>query len=94
MFGLKVIRERWFELHGFDILLLISPIKPKSAIKKLGYSTVVGGGCAGVNIKLETWQEAMGINWATKKELTQAIPPAYTEYIGLHLMRHLGIIKV
>ena len=86
MFGLKVIRERWFELHGFDILLLISPIKPKAPVQRLGYSTVVGGGCAGRGIKLETWQEAMGIDWMTKHELTQAIPPAYTEYIGKYLM--------
>ena len=59
-------------------------------MQKLGYSTVVGGGCAGTNIKLETWQGAMGIEWMNKKELTQAIPPDYTEYIGKYLM---GAIK-
>lgn len=89
MFGLKVIRERWFELHGFDMLLLISPIKPKAPVQKLGYSTVVGGGCAGRGIKLETWQGAMGIDWMSKAELTQAIPPAYTEYIGKHLIKQV-----
>lgn len=29
---------------------------------------------------------AMGINWMTWRELTQAIPPAYTEYIGRYLL--------
>ena len=29
--------------------------------------------------------EAMGIDWMKRKELTQAIPPAYTEFIGRHL---------
>lgn len=29
----------------------------------------------------------MGIDWMSRKELVQAIPPAYTEYIGKELMR-------
>lgn len=32
------------------------------------------------------WPAAMGIDWMTSKELTQAIPPAFTEYIGKQLM--------
>lgn len=32
---------------------------------------------------------AMGIDWMTRDELSQAIPPAYTEFIGRQLMRVL-----
>jgi len=33
--------------------------------------------------------EAMGITWMTQKELFEAIPPAYTEFIGKQLRGHL-----
>ncbi len=32
-------------------------------------------------------RQAMGINWMTGAELSQAIPPAYTEWIGNQLMK-------
>ncbi len=38
---------------------------------------------------LKVGQEAMGIDWMTWKELTQAIPPAYCEWIGRQLLNCL-----
>jgi len=38
---------------------------------------------------LKQGQQAMGIDWMEWKELTQAIPPAYGEYIGRFAMQHL-----
>lgn len=32
------------------------------------------------------WANAMGIDWMTREDLAQAIPPAYTEHIGHYLM--------
>jgi DNA (cytosine-5)-methyltransferase 1 len=36
------------------------------------------------------WGPAMGIDWMTYAELAEAIPPAYTEFIGEALMAHLN----
>ena len=35
-------------------------------------------------------QRLMGVDWMTRDELGQAIPPAYTELIGAQLLQHLG----
>ena len=35
------------------------------------------------------WREVMGIDWMNREELAQAIPPAYTEFIGKQLLDHL-----
>jgi DNA (cytosine-5)-methyltransferase 1 len=42
------------------------------------------------DIPLETQQAAMGIDWMSVPELSQAIPPAYTELIGRQLVTQLA----
>lgn len=42
------------------------------------------------DIPLKTQQRAMGIDWMTLEELSEAIPPAYTEFIGHQLIAHLS----
>ena len=37
-------------------------------------------------------REAMGIDWMNRDELSQAIPPAYTTFIGTQLLQHLKVI--
>ena len=34
-------------------------------------------------------KQAMGIDWMTRDELNEAIPPAYTEFIGRQLLSYL-----
>ena len=39
---------------------------------------------------VEVRKRLMGINWMLRDELSQAIPPAYTEFIGEQLLAHLS----
>ena len=42
-------------------------------------------------VDLETHKISMGIDWdISYRELSEAIPPAYTEFIGKHLMERLN----
>lgn len=93
-FGLKVRRHRLFETN-FPMLRLPcahywqgkEPLPPLHRLQ--GHSRVVGcyGNGRGKGDNKALWEEAMGITWMVRKELTQAIPPAYTEYIGKYAIR-------
>jgi len=43
----------------------------------------------GHNFAAESGRRAMLIDWMTRDEMAQAIPPAYTEWIGAHLLASL-----
>jgi len=85
MFGLSVQRERWFETswHGFDL-------RPPCHHRALAVGVYGYGGPRGssgrLSGRLASWRQAMGIDWMEAQELTQAIPPAYTEYVGSALL--------
>lgn len=56
----------------------------------------INGGAKGKDFpdrdKLQLGRDAMGMPWAGRwREISEAIPPAYTEWIGTQLLAHLGV---
>lgn len=94
---LRVIRHRLFE-SNIELItpphvdrkqhpLVFTHDKRKPHYGKLNqdvsFVQVTGGG----NCSMANARHAMGIDWMTKKvELNEAVPPAYTEYLGKQLL--------
>lgn len=92
MFGLGVIRHRFFEFGGGAGV--VQPTHPIHRGRVSGmrhgewfegpYFQVYGTG--GGKGSVTEWRDAMGIDWTwNRKSLAEAIPPAYTEFIGRSL---------
>jgi DNA (cytosine-5)-methyltransferase 1 len=100
MFGLRVHRPRLFEtnfpVEGFYAPQTKQPIgvygKPDG---RTTYRYRDNGNMKGKSLirawkSVEEGKQAMGIDWMeTDREVAEAIPPAYTEYIGRQLMAAL-----
>ena len=93
MFGRALYRHRLFET-SFPLAAPHHPrhLTPSSRAGHHNPGTVisVAGNCSPVALA----REVMGIDWTTRDELAEAIPPAYTEYIGRQLLDHLAACEV
>lgn len=82
MFGLAVKRHRLFETTF--------PVRPPPCSCRRRKNVAVYGKAPGHRLpdgvqrarSVEHAREAMGIDWMSWREITQAIPPAYSEFIG------------
>jgi DNA (cytosine-5)-methyltransferase 1 len=100
MFGLHVFRHRLFE-SSEALLGPQHPPHGKRRIGAGGFVCVAGHGgqltgWAGSGTRrtvprdhrtVAAWSKAIDIDWMTRDELAQAIPPAYTAYVGAQLIR-------
>lgn len=94
MFGLRVYRHRLFEVSP-DVMVLHHP-HVKHRVKAARSSRIAQPDefwCPVGNFgQKDDAQRAMGIDWmkttgSKDREIAQAIPPAYTRYIGYFLMQ-------
>lgn len=73
-----------------------APCTHAGSVRAGDYVTVAGHG--GENAKgrgsRAAKQKAMGIDWMNDHELNEAIPPAYTEYLGRQLLAQIAAVPV
>lgn len=86
MFGLKVRRHRFLELSNIYLLVpgcqhIAAPVLITGVHRRTYESRY--------EYPVEACRKAADIGWMTRKELDQAIPPAYSEFIGRAVMAQL-----
>jgi DNA (cytosine-5)-methyltransferase 1 len=85
MFGLELYRHRAFETSW----PITTPPHPRHTVpaSKAGHwtpGTIIS--VAGHVSPIDVARAAMGIDWMTRDELAEAVPPDYTTYIGAQLI--------
>lgn len=101
MFGLPMERHRLFEIGNTDTFIF----PPAPCNHSIAHISVVGhsvwdsrlegtrrkdGRRRPDSVPLAIGRKAMNISWMGIEELAQAIPPAYTEWIGRYLLTAIG----
>lgn len=101
--GLGVKRHRLFESN---VGLLVHPCPhghPGDWVMVFGHCVLERGHVTGkargggntinrTHAGIERGRVAMGIDWMNRDELSEAIPPAYTEHIGSQLLAHVRCV--
>lgn len=87
-FGLKVYRHRYFETNP-ELLFMPHHVPHKDKTPSAGHGISPNGfmSVAGHFSQVAYAQKAMGMDWGGQKELAQAIPPAYTYWLGTEFMK-------
>ena len=90
MFGLPLFRHRLFECSHFLLQLphfphrhVIGPgrfLNDRRKQSRDGFVSVIRGDAGAA-------KKALGVEWMTRDEACQAIPPAYTRWLGAQLLR-------
>jgi DNA (cytosine-5)-methyltransferase 1 len=103
MFGLGVLRHRNIELVNWttDFTYKRDHRKHRGRVRGIRHGVWYDGpyvaayGNGGGKATVPEMQEAMGIHWTdVREELTEAIPPAYTRWIGERLAAHLDAMQM
>lgn len=84
MFGLNTRRHRLFEIHPDLFFLTPHCNHPRRTVHITGSQKFKGSALP--DWSLDERKSAIGIDWMTDREIAEAIPPAFTEFIGRHVL--------
>lgn len=87
MFGLRSYRHRYFEC-SFTVRVNRRGENRREHWANGGFLTITG------DVGTYCGPEAMGIDWMSGNEMSEAIPPAYAEYIGRSALAHMASMRV
>lgn len=100
MFGLgaRDSRGQWRVLKRHRLFMASFPVTPPDCTCR---GQLVGGvyghgeqgvnGGRGYGFAADAAREALGMPWVTRDGAKEAIPPAYTEHVGRHLLAQIGV---
>lgn len=89
MFGLDVMRERWFETSWQAFILRQDCHHPGIVMNTVRSAHGPWYEKYGRVATRREIGEAMGVGWMNTSAITQSIPPAYSEFIGRQIIESL-----
>ena len=105
MFGLPIDRHRYFEVGPEPLMFAPAMCNHERYPVLVGAGTTNAGKLGPIAPSGSTRRRSgrfewsaeetaigMGIDWMTRKEMDEAIPPAYTEWLGTQLLRAIQAV--
>lgn len=86
MFGLNIWRHRYFEISTNNLFLVPTCNHSQLPVLITGITRRKPEEGGRFEYTVQQCRDASGLDWMTRKELDQAIPPAYTQWIGQQLL--------
>lgn len=89
MFGLDFWRHRYFEIGNADVFFLTPPCDHSYApVLITGQGNRLVNGKRPGRVPVAVQRKAMQIDWMSRDELSEAIPPAYSRFLAERITEH------
>jgi len=90
MFGLPIQRHRYFEIGNCEAFFLTGPCQHiRNPILVTGQGSKIIAGKRRKEDSANVKKTAMQVDWLPESSLTQAIPPAYSKFLGEQILAYM-----